>query len=214
MLEGNKSENLKAGAKIAFGFALLSSSMFLLYSLGYWFGSNCVEGNSHCSPSVSGGRYSPGAAITVFFSVLVSCFYLSQLSPALKKIGEGMDAAGRIFKILDREPLIKNPENGIKPDNIKGKITFENVTFYYPKDPTKKILNNISIEFDLNNTALVGESGCGKSTILQLIMRFYDPNEGRILLDGVDLRELDLAWLRSKIGYVGQEPVLFASSIR
>lgn len=125
-----------------------------------------------------------------------------------------MDAAGRIFKILDREPLIKNPENGIKPDNIKGKITFENVTFYYPKDPTKKILNNISIEFDLNNTALVGESGCGKSTILQLIMRFYDPNEGRILLDGVDLRELDLAWLRSKIGYVGQEPVLFASSIR
>jgi ATP-binding cassette subfamily B (MDR/TAP) protein 1 len=60
----------------------------------------------------------------------------------------------------------------------------------------------------------VGESGCGKSTILQLIMRFYDPDEGRILLDGNDLRELDLAWLRNQIGYVGQEPVLFATSIR
>ena len=88
------------------------------------------------------------------------------------------------------------------------------MTFCYPKDPTKTILNKISIEFDLNNTALAGESGCGKSTILQLIMRFYDPLEGRVLLDGIDLRELDLNWLRSKIGYVGQEPVLFATSIR
>ena len=56
-----------------------------------------------------------------------------------------MDAATRMFKILDREPLIKNPENGIKPDNIKGKIRFENVTFAYPKDPSRMILNNISI---------------------------------------------------------------------
>ena len=95
-----------------------------------------------------------------------------------------------------------------------GRIKFENVSFAYPKEPNKRVLNNISIEFDLNNTALVGESGCGKSTILQLIMRFYDPLEGRILLDGVDLRDLDLSWLRSKIGYVGQEPVLFATSIR
>lgn len=102
----------------------------------------------------------------------------------------------------------------MKPENIRGKITFENVTFAYPKDPSKKILDNISISFDLNNTALVGESGCGKSTILQLIMRFYDPLEGRVLLDGVDLRDLDLSWLRSQIGYVGQEPVLFATSIR
>lgn len=60
----------------------------------------------------------------------------------------------------------------------------------------------------------MGESGCGKSTILQLIMRFYDPDQGRILLDGNDLRELDLTWLRNQIGYVGQEPVLFATSIR
>jgi ATP-binding cassette subfamily B (MDR/TAP) protein 1 len=76
------------------------------------------------------------------------------------------------------------------------------------------VLNNLSIEFDVSNTALVGESGCGKSTILQLIMRFYDPDEGAILLDGVDLRELDLVWLRNQIGYVGQEPVLFATTIR
>jgi ATP-binding cassette subfamily B (MDR/TAP) protein 1 len=81
-----------------------------------------------------------------------------------------------------------NPENGIKPEKITGNIKFENVVFSYPKDKTKIILNNISIEFHLSNTALVGESGCGKSTILQLIMRFYDPDEGRILLDGIDLK--------------------------
>jgi ATP-binding cassette subfamily B (MDR/TAP) protein 1 len=75
-------------------------------------------------------------------------------------------------------------------------------------------LNKISIDFNVNSTALVGESGCGKSTILQLIMRFYDPIEGRILLDGNDIRDIDLNWLRSQIGYVGQEPILFATSIK
>lgn len=60
----------------------------------------------------------------------------------------------------------------------------------------------------------MGESGCGKSTTLQLVMRFYDPDQGRITLDGHDLRTLDLIWLRQQIGYVGQEPVLFATSIK
>jgi ATP-binding cassette, subfamily B (MDR/TAP), member 1 len=109
--------------------------------------------------------------------------------------------------MIDREPIIKNPENGLKLDNFSGRIRLENVTFAYPKDPKKTILDNISIEFDINNTALVGESGCGKSTILQLIMRFYDPQQGRILFDGHDIRDLDLIWLRNIIGYVGQEPV-------
>lgn len=88
------------------------------------------------------------------------------------------------------------------------------MTFSYPKDKSKQVINNLSIEFHVNNTALVGESGCGKSTILQLIMRFYDPDSGRVLLDGNDLRELDLTWLRNQIGYVGQEPVLFATTIK
>lgn len=95
-------DNLKAGVKIAIGFGLLSGSMFILYSLGYWFGSNCVQGNSHCPPSVSGQNYTAGNVITIFFSVLVACFYFSQLSPALKKIEEGKDAAVRIYKVIDR----------------------------------------------------------------------------------------------------------------
>lgn len=77
------------------------------------------------------------------------------------------------------------------------------------------ILNGISFELRPNETtAFVGESGCGKSTVMQLLMRFYDPLEGRITIDGIDLRQIDLSWLREIIGYVGQEPVLFATSIK
>lgn len=76
------------------------------------------------------------------------------------------------------------------------------------------MFDNLTMDFDVNKTGLVGESGCGKSTTLQLIMRFYDPDQGRVTLDGHDLRTLDLIWLRQQIGYVGQEPVLFATSIK
>lgn len=68
--------------------------------------------------------------------------------------------------------------------------------------------------FSSVSTALVGESGCGKSTVMQLILRFYDPDEGEVLLDGINLKQIDLGWLRKNIGYVGQEPVLFATSIK
>ena len=96
--------------------AFMISSMFLIYALGYWFGSTCAEpGNSHCPTSISGKLYSTGDVITVFFAVLVGCFNLSQLSPALKKIGEGRQAAARILEIINREPLIVSPENGLKP---------------------------------------------------------------------------------------------------
>ena len=70
------------------------------------------------------------------------------------------------------------------------------------------------MEINSKKTAFVGESGCGKSTIFQLLMRFYDPDEGRITLDGVDLKDLDIYWLRNQIGYVGQEPILFATTIK
>ena len=72
----------------------------------------------------------------------------------------------------------------------------------------------MSFEVRSRSNAFVGDSGCGKSTIFQLMMRFYDPDQGSITLDGVDLRQLDLQWLRSQIGYVGQEPALFAMSLR
>ena len=79
-----------------------------------------------------------------------------------------------------------------------------NVSFAYPKNKKLKILDGLNMRVDCQHSALVGRSGCGKSTVFQLIMRFYDPDEGAIYLDGVDLRDLDLEWLRGQIGYVTQ----------
>lgn len=93
-------------------------------------------------------------------------------------------------------------------------ITFEDVFFSYPKDPDFLILRSLNICIDGQHSALVGKSGCGKSTIMQLILRYYDPDEGNVYLDGVNLRDIDLEWLRRQIGYVGQEPLLFATSIK
>ncbi len=122
----------------------------------------------------------------------------------MKKITEGQIAAGRIFKIVDRQPRVVNPANGIKIPDFKGIIKFQNVSFSYPKEKSRKILDGISLEINKNKVAFVGESGCGKSTIFQLLMRFYDPDSGVITIDGYDLKTIDLNWLREVIGYVGQ----------
>jgi ATP-binding cassette subfamily B (MDR/TAP) protein 1 len=125
-----------------------------------------------------------------------------------------MSAGRRIFSVIDREPTIKSIPNAIKPKQFRGVFKFEEVTFAYPKDKSNNILSNLSLTIDSKSVGFVGESGCGKSTIFQLMMRFYDPDNGRITLDDVDLRDLDLFWLRDQIGYVGQEPVLFATSLK
>lgn len=190
-------------------FALLSS-----YALGFWYGANCISETEHCRPWIAKQKYTAGIVFTVFFSIIIVGFNMSQLPPALKKITEGRAAAGRIFRIIDREPRVKNPINGIKIQNFRGLIKFHNVHFSYPKEPNKKILNGINLEINKNKVAFVGESGCGKSTIFQLIMRFYDPDQGFITIDGYNLRDIDLVWLREVIGYVGQEPVLFATTIK
>lgn len=200
---------------LGIGIGTLFFAMVASYSLGFWYGSHCVEGSGICPAHLNGGSsYQAGDTLIIFFSILMAGFNLSQLTPSLKMISEGRVAAFRIFAIIDREPLIRSRENCIIPSTFNGVFRFERVSFAYPKDKSRKILDNFDLEINCRFSAFVGESGCGKSTIFQLLMRFYDPDEGRILLDGVDLRDLDLYWLRSQIGYVGQEPVLFATTIK
>ena len=100
-------------------------------------------------------------------------------------------------------------------DEYKGVIEFNNVSFAYPLRPDQLVLRNVSFQLDTNKTtALVGQSGCGKSTCVKLIQRFYDPLAGTITLDGRDIRELNLKWLRQLIGVVAQEPSLFDTTVR
>lgn len=107
--------------------------MLLQYSLGFWFGAHCIEGTERCPHDVSKQDYTGGKVFTVYFSLFLVGFNLSQLPASLKKIADGRAAAGRIFKIIDRVPSIQNPTNGIKINNFKGIIRFENVSFSYPK---------------------------------------------------------------------------------
>uniref|UniRef100_A0A669Q4U8 ATP binding cassette subfamily B member 11 n=1 Tax=Phasianus colchicus TaxID=9054 RepID=A0A669Q4U8_PHACC len=180
--------------------------IFLCYALAFWYGSKLV---------LEDDEYSPGTLLQVFFGVLVGALNLGQASPCLEAFATGRGAATNIFETIDRKPTIDcMSEEGYKLDKVRGEIEFHNVTFHYPSRPDVKILDNLSMVIKTGETtAFVGASGAGKSTIIQLIQRFYDPTDGMITLDGHDIRSLNIQWLRSQIGVVEQEPVLFATTI-
>lgn len=119
----------------------------------------------------------------------------------------------RIFEYFDLPVEIDNDPQALRPESFAGELAFEEVSFHY--DPDQSILNNVSFELKPGSSvAIVGPSGAGKSTIINLIPRLYDVTGGRILLDGVDIRKLDLAFLRQHIGVVTQDTYLFNGTIR
>uniref|UniRef100_A0A3P9PDD8 Bile salt export pump n=1 Tax=Poecilia reticulata TaxID=8081 RepID=A0A3P9PDD8_POERE len=180
--------------------------IFLCYALAFWYGSTLV---------IDTEEYTPGTLLQVFFGVLVAAMNLGQASPCLESFAAGRGAATIIFETIEREPEIDClSEAGYKLDRVKGDIEFHNVTFHYPSRPEVKILDQLSVAVKSGETtAFVGPSGAGKSTAIQLIQRFYDPKEGMVTLDGHDIKGLNIQWLRSLIGIVEQEPVLFATTI-
>lgn len=104
--------------------------------------------------------------------------------------------------------------DGKKPAKCSGDVQFANVTFRYPQRKEVQILKGVSFEARVGQTvALVGSSGCGKSTIISLVQRFYDTESGTVKIDGIDIKELNVKWLRQQIGIVSQEPVLFNETI-
>ncbi|KAM6893167.1 bile salt export pump isoform 2-T3 [Lycodopsis pacificus] len=180
--------------------------IFLCYGLAFWYGSSLV---------VDTDEYTPGTLLQVFFGVLIAAMNLGQASPCLEAFAAGRGAATIIFETIEREPKIDClSEAGYKLDRVKGDVEFHNVTFHYPSRPEVKILDQLSVPVKSGQTtAFVGPSGAGKSTAIQLFQRFYDPKEGMVTLDGHDIRGLNIQWLRSLIGIVEQEPVLFATTI-
>jgi ATP-binding cassette, subfamily B (MDR/TAP), member 1 len=131
-------------------------------------------------------------------------------------IAHGRAAAAKLFETIDRIPDIDSgsPE-GAKLQNVEGEIEFEDVVFSYPSRPDVVVAKNLSIKFPAGKTAaIVGASGSGKSTVVSLVERFYDPTSGVVKLDGTNIKDLNIKWLRSQIGLVSQEPTLFATTIR
>lgn len=141
---------------------------------------------------------------------------LGQASPSLSAFAAGQAAAYKMFETIKRKPEIDayDPSGKILED-IRGEVELRDVYFSYPARPEELIFNEFSLHISSGTTAaLVGQSGSGKSTVISLIERFYDPHAGAVLIDGINLKEFQLRWIRGKIGLVSQEPVLFASSIK
>ncbi|SIO08789.1 ATP-binding cassette, subfamily B, multidrug efflux pump [Carnobacterium alterfunditum] len=123
-------------------------------------------------------------------------------------------SARRIEEVLNTEPSITENENGVTETETHGYLTFENVTFAYPGDTEEPVIKNVSFTVKPGETAaFIGSTGSGKSSLIQLIPRFYDVTKGRILVDGVDVREYKLSALRQKIGYIPQKALLFTGTI-
>jgi ATP-binding cassette subfamily B (MDR/TAP) protein 1 len=204
-LEAARKAGVKASLNGAALFAGFNLFMFCAYGLTFWYGAK----------RVINGDVEGGDVLTIFFCVLFGAIMLGQSGPSMKAIQEGQAVLYEAFEVIDRKPEIDIDSNeGKEVTDIKGHIELRNVKFSYPSRSETSVLQGVSFEIKPGTSvALVGSSGCGKSTCMALIQRFYDPTEGEIYLDGVNLRDLQVRSLRSHIGIVSQEPVLFATSI-
>ncbi|KAL1919071.1 uncharacterized protein VTP21DRAFT_2452 [Calcarisporiella thermophila] len=202
-------ESCKVGIKkvlsLGFGLGAMMFFVYATYAIAFFYGGQLVfEGDT-----------TPGKLTNVIFAILMSTFSLSHTMPQFRFFSLAVAAGSKLFATIDRTPPINSlSEEGRKPDTVDGCIEFKNVSFRYPSRPEVLVLDNFSLVVQPNTTvALVGESGSGKSTIVQLVERFYDPVRGLVQLDGTDIRELNVKWLRHQIGIVSQEPILFNATI-
>ena len=165
---------------------------------------------------VSSGRMTGGtiAAFVLYGGLLAGAF--GNLSEVYGDLLRAAGASERLGELLDARPEIRAPASPVKlPEPAQGELTFEHVTFHYPTRAETSALNDFNLVVKpRERLAVVGPSGAGKTTIFQLAERFYDPQSGRVLLDGVDLRDADPADLRQRIAMVPQETVMFAASAR
>ncbi|CAA7269322.1 unnamed protein product [Cyclocybe aegerita] len=210
LYDGHIDKALRVGLKSSLweggGLALFFFVDYSAYALSFAFGTTLINA----------GNADAGTIVAVVLAVLIGSFSLSLLAPEMQAITHGRGAAAKLYDTIDRIPGIDsaNPD-GLKPTKVEGEITIEGVKFAYPSRPTIQVVKGIDITFSAGKTAaLVGASGSGKSTLISLVERFYDPTEGVVKFDGINIKDLNLKWLRSQIGLVSQEPVLFATTIR
>jgi ATP-binding cassette subfamily B (MDR/TAP) protein 1 len=219
---------MQIGIEVGFrvGTAMGTQNMlyFFAYSLGFWYGGDLVADSieNGCPDQADITRTNTscitgGEVLSVFFAVTNASYAVGQLSPIMQDFANVRLAVTKMFEIIERVPMIDGfSSSGRTPSSteIKGRIEFKDVSFSYPSRPDVQIFKNLNLNIEHGQTvAIVGPSGVGKSTCMNMILRFYDPTSGQVLLDGFSTKDVNVRWLRAQIGYVGQEPILFAGSI-
>ena len=194
---------------LSYGFATITAGRLIL---------NSRAANPACAfdPTIS-GCFTGSNVIQVLMAVIIGAFSVGQVGPNFSAYASAQTSAFKLYGVIDRKPKIDvSSSSGARPSRstLKGRIEFKGVTFAYPSRPTEVILKNFSITIEGGTSvAVVGESGSGKSTLMALIQRLYDPQEGVVLVDGIDVREWHLETLRNRIGIVSQEPTLFGTTV-
>ncbi|KAL5863140.1 hypothetical protein ACOSQ3_000654 [Xanthoceras sorbifolium] len=188
------------------GFGLSFFMLFSFYATSFYAGARLGEG----------GKIAFADVFRFFFSLTMTAIGISQSSSFAPDTGTAKSAAASIFAIIDRKSQIDaSDECGMTIEHVKGEIEICHVSFKYPLRPDIQIFQDLSLSIHAGKTrALVGESGSGKLTMISLLQRFYDPDSGRITLDGVEIQKLQSKWLRRQMGLVSQEPILFNDTIR
>ncbi|KAH8635966.1 Leptomycin B resistance protein pmd1 [Alternaria alternata] len=208
---GNAREaGIKKSMTAAVQAGLLYFIAFSASALGYW------QGSRRVADSLEGkGSATIGEIYTVTFILLDGAIVLSQIAPMLPLFGGAISAFGRLRKDIETQPTIDNTSSSAeKPTDVEGTVEFRNVAFTYSSRPDHPVLNGINLTCAAGKmTAIVGLSGSGKSTVASLISRFYDPQSGDVLLDGRNVKDINIKTLRGFISLVQQEPSLLDRSI-
>ncbi|OCT75760.1 ATP-binding cassette sub-family B member 5 isoform X1 [Xenopus laevis] len=202
-----KDIGIKKAVASNFSLGLTYGAFFASYGVGFWYGTTLILGDD---------AYRIGDVLAVFFNVTISGYCIGQAASHFEAFNIARGAAYNIFKVIKQPSSINNFSNeGFKPDNIKGNIELKNIHYSYPSRPDVKVLKGLNLSVKSGQTvALVGQSGCGKSTIVQLLQRLYDPQVGTLTVDGHDIKSLNVRHYRELIGVVSQEPVLFGTTIK
>jgi len=212
-IEESSKASKKFGCIEGAAFGLMNGSLTMMYGVAFWIGAIFID--NKVSNEWKDRYYNLEDVMTAFWGVMTGFFMISALGPPMNLVEKGRVSCKDIYDILDIEPKVNQNEENKNAVLKDGEIIFENVNFSYPSRSNVKILNGLNLKIPQGKkVAFVGETGSGKSTVMQLIERFYDPDEGCVKFDNTDIKNYNLTELRKSIGYVGQEPVLFAMSIR
>ncbi|MBA0601020.1 hypothetical protein Gorai_004212, partial [Gossypium raimondii] len=204
--EGPRRESIRQSWFAGIGLGTSQSLTTCTWALNFWYGGKLISQG-----------YITAKALFETFMILVSTGrVIADAGSMTSDLVKGLEAIGSVFAILDRFTTIEPEDsNGHNPEKITGHVELHDIDFAYPARPNIMIFRAFSLNIDAGkSTALVGQSGSGKSTIIGLIERFYDPLDGVVEIDGRDIRSYQLRSLRKHIAVVSQEPTLFAGTIR